>query len=204
MKALLALWLGMGIPAPANPDVVKLLASPEVAGPLRSHEVRASRVDNFLPPANQPGPSDAESLGFPGIFRVRAASRKVAPVATDIQSGAVTPQRLSAWLTAVFALPSLFHALVRALPLHGYSATPLELQLLNLSAVCLFFSPAFLPWVSRFAGRAWAGATLLGRVVQSALVLLALWAAIDAARWVIGMMYQPGGEPVVPMPDLAR
>jgi hypothetical protein len=74
----IVLMLGLGIPAPANPELVKLLAAGSVAPLERSGEVRATRVDNLLSPEQKAG-ADAESLGFPGVFRLRPGSRVLTP-----------------------------------------------------------------------------------------------------------------------------
>jgi hypothetical protein len=70
--------LALGIPPPANPELAKLLASEGLTPLARSGEVRVSRVDDFLPP-ERAVPVDAESLQFPGVFRVRRASRTLTP-----------------------------------------------------------------------------------------------------------------------------
>jgi len=110
--------------------------------------------------------------------------------------------RSDIWRAALLAGPALFYLFVGALPIHGYAATKIETQLLNLRSVCLFFSPAFLPWVITFGRRAWPTGSKAGRTVVIVLAAAAAVATFDAARWAIGMMYQFNGETLVPMPGL--
>jgi hypothetical protein len=129
-----------------------------------------------------------------------------AEVAPDQTHGATVPSaRVSPlWLAGLCAAPALFYLFIQSLPLFSDTTSPLEDQLLSAHSICLFFSPAFLPWPIRHTRRAWSrsGANALSRAALVIFVVAAAWAGFDAARWAIGMTYQPHGHPVMLMPEL--
>jgi len=101
------LVLALGMSAPTNPEVVKLLASDSLAPLGGSAEVKASRVDNFLPPTHDV-PVDAETLLFPGVFRVRAASRTLMPAdAAALRAVLRNPASYESYVTACIFEPGV-------------------------------------------------------------------------------------------------
>jgi hypothetical protein len=100
----------------------------------------------------------------------------------------VDPGRTDGWRTVACAAPALFYGFVQLLPVQ-YGMTPFEMQLTRLGWLCLFFAPAFLPWVLFFARRAWPRAGRIQRLLLVALVLGASLPAVQAIRWAIGLVY---------------
>jgi hypothetical protein len=107
MLAVTVLIAALGIPPPTNPDAVKLLLSEDLTPLVRPGEARISRVDNFLPPA-QKAPPDAESLHFPGIFRVRSAFTPLTPEdAAMVRTVLRKPSSYEPYVTACMFEPAV-------------------------------------------------------------------------------------------------
>ena len=105
LEAVLVLALGM--PPPASPELTKLLASESLAPLGRSGQVKASRVDNFLPPEHDV-PVDAESLQLPGVFRVRPTSRTLTPEdAVAVRTILRRPSSYESYVTACMFEPGV-------------------------------------------------------------------------------------------------
>jgi hypothetical protein len=95
------------------------------------------------------------------------------------------------WVTMALGTPALLYLGVERLPLYGGAMTPVEQQLVYLHWFCLFFSPAFLPWVIRGVFRAWRLTSPLRRLLLSAVVAAALIAAAEATVWAYHMVFPP-------------
>jgi len=100
-------------------------------------------------------------------------------------------RRSDTWRTVACAAPALFYGLVEMLPLPSDGLTAFEMQLTRLGWLCLFFSPAFLPWVTFFARRAWRRAERRERLILACAVLSASVPALLAIRWALALIYPP-------------
>jgi hypothetical protein len=99
--------LALGIPPPVNPELTKLLASDGVTPLARSGEVNASRVDSLLPPEHKAS-VDAESLGFPGLFRLRPGTRTLTTEdAAAIRAILRRPSTYESYVTACMFEPGV-------------------------------------------------------------------------------------------------
>ena len=107
MNNLMALVLTLGIPASPDPGIVALLASDALRPLAHSETVKAARVDNFLP-LGPKAPPGAESLGLPGIFRVRPDTVLLsAKDAAMVRSILQAPSAYESYVTACMFEPGV-------------------------------------------------------------------------------------------------